>query len=138
MQRILLLVKALFFLGTLCGQDLPDKDSLLHIWENPSMADSTRMSAMYQLIDKHYKVKDPDSARQYSELLYQMALEKKSVTYQAKAQMLQGYAAMYLGNYEDAMIYTSKALALFEELEDLKGMSAAYNVLGVLNKEKGN
>lgn len=137
MQKGWIIIQVLFFVLPLWGQ-APDRDSLLQVWDDTSMADTIRMEAMYQLIDKHYNSIKPDSARLYSELLFDIAQKKGYTSYQAKAQLFLGNAMMNIGNYEAAERHAKKALELFEAANDRRGMSGVYNILGIVNKRIGN
>ena len=69
----------LLFLGTvltICpiwSQNLPPKDSLVQIWQDSSLTDGVRFTAMEDLIQYHYLRQKPDSARILSTQLNEQA-----------------------------------------------------------------
>ncbi|MCG8326874.1 MAG: tetratricopeptide repeat protein [Chitinophagales bacterium] len=138
MQKVYLIVLALWFTGSCLGQSLPDRDSLLSIWNDSTKEDTLRLEALFQMINNHYSSKLPDSARILSQLLYEKALEADAVRYQVKASYLVGNAFMHLGQYEASKAKLEEALLLSEQLGDHKWMALTLNSLSIVNQDLGD
>ena len=138
MQKVYLIVLALWFAGSCLGQALPDRDSLLSIWNDSAKEDTLRLEALFQTINNHYSSKLPDSARILSQLLYEKALEADAVKYQVKASYLVGNAFMHLGQHEASKAKLEEALLLSEQMGDHKWAALTLNSLSIINQDLGD
>ncbi|HWY10626.1 MAG TPA: tetratricopeptide repeat protein, partial [Bacteroidia bacterium] len=132
--------KILFFLlsVSLTQAQETNLDSLLHVWTNPALPDTIRMSALYDYTWDGYINTEPDSATYFGNLLNEMAKKNKSLKHQAKGIKTIGYANYIKGNLTIALDYYQQSMQLFEKA-GLK-LGAVNMQFGIANiyKMQGN
>lgn len=114
------------------------KDSLLRIWKNTSIADSLRANALSNLIFNEYQYKKPDSALLLIENLENFIQAKKLDKHQADALILKGNVFTVNGDNLKAIEYYQKALKNYETFHDSKGITTALNNIGRVYKSIWN
>ncbi len=123
--------------GLVLGDELSEKDSLMHIWQNPSAPGHQRLAAMDLLIEKYFNGRQPDSAKYYAQQLLDLALQEKDTLFQAKGLVLLASAASQLKMVGDVKSYALAALPLWQVLNDTIGLARTYNQLGISYKGFG-
>ncbi|MFN3917992.1 MAG: tetratricopeptide repeat protein [Flavobacteriales bacterium] len=112
-------------------------DSLWGVWSSPAQHDTNRLNAMKLISWNGYLFKKPDSAFYFAKAQYEFATQKKLRYYQAEALNTMGASHFFRSNYDSAVFYYNKCLAIREQIDDKKGVAAIYNNLGAIYKEQG-
>lgn len=108
-----------------------NQDSLLRIWDNISLADTTRLNAIHQL-GKHYLNLAPDSTIHYALIQIDFTQKKGFKEYKADALYNLGSAYEKKGELSVAIDYLENAYKLYEELENKKKIALTlYEIGGV-------
>ena len=123
-----------FVLYPLLGQ--VDTDSLKEVWNNNALPDSVRLKAINELAWEGYLFTRPDSAFYYAQLHYELAKRRGLKREMAVARNTQGTSFYMLGNYARAIDYFYQSLKIKEEINDLKGIAATLNNIGMINDEQ--
>lgn len=127
---ISLLVIGLFLPVSILQADDNERDSLLAIWNDQSLPDTSRMQGMFLLINTYYLNQIPDSAIFYSQQLNDMAQSSGSLFFRAHANSLLGNSLASYGSIEKGLPYLQKALEIWTELKHLPGIADMYRSLG--------
>jgi len=112
-------------------------DSLLSIWKNSSMLDTTRTNALHRVI-KTLVFTQPDSAIKLSEELHQFSEEKGLREMVAFSYKMKGVAQNVQGNYNGALENFNSSLGIYKNLKDTAGIIVIQNNLGVVYRKKGD
>lgn len=114
-----------------------NRDSLLEIWANTSLADTTRLKSIQKLavffINSH-----PDSSLFFANLELKYSVKVNNKKWQSKALNVIGNVFIMKSEYKKAFDYFQKCLVLAIELNDKKGIAAVYNNMGLINGNLGN
>ncbi len=113
-------------------------DSLLADWNNTSLSDTTRLEAISSYINEGFLYTQPDEAFKLAELAYDFALKKGLEQHMANALKLQGNSQYFLGNYQAAIGFFNRALALYNKLELPEQIATSLNGLGVVYANLGD
>jgi len=113
-------------------------DSLLSVWEDQSQHDTTRLNALDNFIWKGYLFTQPDSAFYLADLQYQFAKAKDLKIWIAKALRIKGITFSIKGDQKKSIIHFNQALAIYTEVDDLKGICSAYSNLGSAHRSRGD
>ncbi|MGK7389093.1 MAG: tetratricopeptide repeat protein [Candidatus Cyclobacteriaceae bacterium M2_1C_046] len=115
-----------------------DTDSLKEVWDNSTYPDSVRLQAINELAWEGYLFTKPDSAYFYAQLQFELAKEAGMQKEMAVARNTQGTSFYMMGNYARAVDYFYQSLKIKEEINDLKGIAATLNNIGMVNDEQGD
>lgn len=129
MKRIFYL---LFLLSSFDGRARVNLDSLLKVWNDTSLPDTTRLNAMTDISFDGYIYSDPDSAYYYAELQYQFATKVASKKYQAQALNTQGTTKYFKGDYVHAIDLFTRSLKIRAEIGDKRGEASCINNMGAI------
>ncbi len=134
-----LLAWAVFWLclGSLWAQDLGQKDSLKLRWRDVTVDNQERLDALSILIEDHFAVQDPDSARYYGEILLDLATELENPYAQGVGHFSVGQALLRLGQLKEARTRLLQAIEMWESLDFPEQLAEAYNLMGILLKRTG-
>lgn len=136
-MRIKLLILSLFI--SLCGfSQKAYLDSLWKVWNNPNESDSVRLRAMYDFAWDGYLYSQPDSSYYYSKQMFDFAVEKNQVEFQAKALNLQFNYFLAKGDLTKAAEKNDLGFKLREKIGDKIGMAVACTNYGVLYQIQGD
>lgn len=124
----------LFGMGSDC-QAQKNLDSLLIVWENPSMSDSARAGAYADYIYAAYLFSNPDSAAVLADELLQFSEKRNHLTGVGRAYYLLGLSEYNLGKYGSAMDLLQKSLGVLEKSGPLNVLTSPLNSLGILYTE---
>ena len=104
-------------------------DSLWAIYHNKTQSDTNRLKALYDIANSNL-VTNPYTAIALAQQELQFAEKTNQVKYKAKALNLIGVLHKNKGLYPDALDYFIKALNIFEEIKNKKGMGNCYANMG--------
>ena len=112
-----------------------NKDSLWLVYNNKSQTDTTRLKALYTLANS-YLDNNPYTAIVFAQLELQLAEKTNQPKYKAKALNLIGVLHKNKGLYPLALDYFLKALKIFEEIKDNRGIGNCYANMGNIYAEQ--
>jgi tetratricopeptide (TPR) repeat protein len=112
-------------------------DSLLSIWNNSSVLDTTRTNALYVVI-KDLVFTNPDSVIKLSQELYLFSEKRDLSSMVALSYKMKGIAQNVKGSYDAALDNLNLSLDIYKELKDTVGIIIVQNNLGVVHRKKGN
>lgn len=124
--------------NALCTLPPSEKDSLFSIWNNPQEEDSTRMNALRRYAWHGYLFSQPDSAFYFAHLHYDFAKEKKDSLQMSTALNVQATALNFQGDFNRAIEYYNRSLAINESINDLRGIGSILNNIGNIYRKQGN
>ena len=133
--------KLLFLLLTCSALSLSAKvkiDSLLFIWNNSTIHDTTRLEALQKVAWDGYLFTNPDSTFYYSQKIIDFATLKGNKKYIATGWNIQGASFSAKGDYYTAIKYYEKSLEINEEINDKERIAAALGNLGIVYKNLGD
>ena len=144
------LKKILLFLGLLClvmdafGQQGPGAkdsqgvvDSLRQAWENETLADSSRLKALHDMIRKGYVRKYPDSVIYFANQGLQLSEPRGLIRYQVQACLFIGAAHRDMGEIDQAYSCFWEGLELAQTIAYKKGIALGYSSLGLHHLNRG-
>ncbi len=130
---------SLFLLCGLQAQNAQQKDSLLTVWEDESLEDTTRLRALEQVGDYFFFSNlNPDSLRYYYGLMDEFASKKQNLYYKALAQYNLGITLNKQGAFASAEPYFQESFRISEQLKDTFSMAKTYNSLGNMYLRMGD
>lgn len=131
--QVMGLFMLLLFLDPLQAQ----QDSLLRIWKDRDRPDTVRMhaagEALRTLIYQH-----PDSALRLAMDMHETATSVGDRRRQAFALNFKGMAYVLMGNFYPAVVTYREMLALYEQLDDQRGVAGANSNLGAVFHQQGD
>jgi len=134
MKRLSIILGTTFLLlNTFCFSQ--NKDSLWLVYNNKSNADTTRLKALYDLANG-YLDNNPYTAIVFAQLELQLAEKTNQPKYKAKALNLIGVLHKNKGLYPLALDYFLKALKIFEEIKNNRGIGNCYANMGNIYAEQ--
>ena len=80
----------------------------------------------------------PDSAFYFAQMGYDFAEAVDNKKWMSTLLNTQGVSFYFKGNYERALEYYSKSLAIRKKLADKKGMGTSYGNIGNIYDDQGN
>ncbi len=99
-----------------------------NVWEDENAADSNRLDAIRKYAYDGYIYTNPDSARYFTQLMYDFALEKQHKKYQAKAKNIQGLSYFFQKKFDRAIKRFDESISISRELGDDGAVAnALYN-----------
>jgi len=135
MKKILTLVLILWSIG-LNAQN--KSDSLLSIWNNTELDDTTRLNALYTLSDQVFRELRLDSALSYAQIHYAFATNQGLIKQMGESANLQARINWNHRNYGEANRFFHKYIELLEYSDDKQKISATLNLLGILHGQMGD
>lgn len=121
-------------------------DSLMNIWNDEKLPDTTRLKAMDQYAWDGYLFTDPDSAFHYAQkeidFINARLNGKKKNTHLLKIKSsafnTQGASFHIRGNLARAVEYYTKCLKIKEEIGDKTGEASTLNNIGLIYKDQND
>ena len=95
-------------------------DSLWGVWNDKTQPDTNRLKAMKDIAWDGYLFSQPDSAFYFAQMGYDFAEARNNKKWMATSLNTQGISFAIRGNYEKALEYFSKSLAIRKEIGDKK------------------
>jgi len=134
-----------FFILSIQSFGQVNVDSLTSVWANKKNADTTRLNAMHEIAWKGFLFRMPDSALYYAGIQFDFAKKKGLKGEMARALKTKGVSFYLRQDFEKAIIFYQRSLALYEKAKmpngsigDEKGIASINNNLGVICQELGN
>ena len=112
-------------------------DSLLTIWNNNELEDTTRADAYKNYIVNYFLYNSPDSAYILAQEYYKFAKQEKLNYRMSTALLLQGLSKYFVDNYEEALDYFSRCLKLRITSGNQEGIASVFNNMGAVYQDKG-
>jgi tetratricopeptide (TPR) repeat protein len=119
------------------GPLIAQQDSLLRIWRDETRPDTVRMHAAGEAL-RTLIYQDPDSALRLSMDLHETATRAGDRGRQAFALNFKGMAYVLMGNFYPAVVAYREMLALYEQLDDRRGVAGAHSNLGAVFHQQGD
>jgi tetratricopeptide (TPR) repeat protein len=113
------------------------KDSLMAIWNNTSLEDTTRLAAIHKNIKENYIYINSDSAFYLAELEYQLAKKSNLLVHMGNALNTQGISYYLKSEYNKALIYFKKSLKIREEIGFENDITGTLNNIGAVTQAQG-
>lgn len=114
-----------------------NKDSLWSVWTDESQPDTIRLEAMMDFAWDGYLYSQPDSAYYFAQLHYDFAKRKGLKKQMGGAYNLMGVYFARRGDFDSALVYHSRNLAIGEELGDKRTMAIALNNMAIVLESQG-
>jgi len=130
-----LLIGFLFSGFLLKAQDQTKADSLINIFKNYSLDDSSRLLILKNIAFFHTSA---DSNIFYSKLLINEATQLSNSLFIAKGYFQLAYGHRLLGNYDEAIKILFSALKEYEILGDRNGVASSLNAIGDIYNVNNN
>lgn len=111
-------------------------DSLLSVFHNSQLEDTTRLKAMNRLA-KSYVFTQPDSAIHFAGQELEFAINKKLKLYQAESYQIFGNAYYVKQQIDTSISLYLKSIRLYQEVENQSGMASVHNNIGIMYEIKG-
>jgi two-component sensor histidine kinase len=128
MKKSLVIICVLFLLlSSFCFSQ--NKDSLWLVYNNKAQADTNRLQALYTLANS-YLDNNPYTSIVFAQLELQLAEKTNQLKYKGKALNLIGVLHKNKGLYPLALEHFLKALNIFEQIGDKRGMGNCYANMG--------
>lgn len=135
---MLLRTRAMLLAVVLPLAPLPaQQDSLLRIWQDTERPDNLRMKAAGEAL-RTLVYEHPDSALRLAMDLGDEAVAHGDRRRQAFALNFKGMAYMLMGNFYPAVVAYREMLALYQELDDRRGVAGAHSNLGAVFHQQGD
>jgi two-component sensor histidine kinase/tetratricopeptide (TPR) repeat protein len=115
----------------------PATDSLLKVWANASLPDSSRIDALDELA-YFYHERVPDSALYFADQLYAFGQARKDQEAMATALGHQGRYYAQKGNYDQARSLYLNAIQIWKARNNPRGVSGVLGKLGIMYYLKGD
>jgi len=115
-----------------------NQDSLFNIWLDKQQDDTTRITALATFINEGVLFSNPDSAHILSESLLNYSDKKNIITGKADALNFMGVSKILLGEYQQALGYFEKSLAISEKIRDKRRVSISLANIAVIYDNLGD
>ncbi|MBL4709848.1 MAG: tetratricopeptide repeat protein [Flavobacteriales bacterium] len=115
-----------------------DNKSLLEIWNNSSLQDTTRLQALENAIWENYLFSNPDSGFYYANLLQSFALDRDNDKYVANGLNIKGISYSLKDEHMRALAYYDSSLIIRRLIKDSVGVAASLNNIGISYKKIGD
>jgi tetratricopeptide (TPR) repeat protein len=112
-------------------------DSLWNIWHSKSTHDSLKVEAMSSIAWK-ILFTNLDSGFNLAQSQIELAIQSKSYKWEAQGYNIQGISFAIRGEFDKALIYFEKCLAIKINMKDSVGIAATTNNIAMLYENMGN
>lgn len=133
-----LIIQFIISMGLYSGYSNSKLDSLWNVWNNESLADSTRLKAIKKFAWDGYLFTQPDSAFYYAGIQYEFAKKCGNEKQMARALFTQGTSKLVQGKFELAEKIFQESVDISERIGDKAGASSTYNNIGVTHYYRGD
>jgi serine phosphatase RsbU (regulator of sigma subunit)/Flp pilus assembly protein TadD len=113
------------------------QDSLLNVWNNKQLQDTTRIKAIKQLAWQVYAFTNTDTAEMYAQMGFKLAEQKGNKKYMSMLLNTLGTISALKGNYTVAIQRLNKALNIQQQQQDFYGVAKTYNNIGYIFRNQG-
>ncbi|MCD6067642.1 MAG: signal transduction histidine kinase [Bacteroidetes bacterium] len=111
------------------GLNAQNNDSLLSVYHNKTLPDSTRLKAINDQARFYLNVL-PDSSELFAKEGLKLAQDSKQKKWESRLLNTIGLSFFYRGNYPASLDYYFRSLKIREELGDKPGIAASLNNIG--------
>jgi signal transduction histidine kinase/DNA-binding response OmpR family regulator/Flp pilus assembly protein TadD len=112
-------------------------DSLRGIWQDDTLHDSTRFSAVRILAKEGYLRSQPDTALYYAQQYFDLAKRKGLNNEMASALFVRADALSFKGDYDIALDFYQRSLKGYKETGDKKHIADVLNEIGNVYRNQG-
>lgn len=127
-----------FFLLASATFGAANSDSLLTIWENKALPDSSRIEAIAKFITYSVMSTNPDSAKSLNDELYIFSEMKKNDIGLSEAYNNYAKLSSFDADYNKALEYLYKGLAINKKLKSEGRIATTYSNIAYMNNYLGN
>jgi signal transduction histidine kinase/ActR/RegA family two-component response regulator len=129
------LVFTQLFLLSFCLPAQVNMDSLELVWNDKSLADTSRLQAVRQVVQFGYLFSRPDTAFDIAQGMYELADTAGYPKWMETARNYQGISMAIRGNHREAIKYFNYCLELNEQQGNQHRTAGSLNNIGLLYKE---
>ncbi len=115
-----------------------ESDTFDHFWNTSAVSDSLKLQSIHKAIWKNELFSDPEKAFRLAKKQYDLAEKAKRPAQMAKALNTQGVSFGLRANYQEAVSYYTKSLAIRREIGDRRGVANTLGNIGLSQREQGN
>ena len=113
-------------------------DSLWGVWNDKTQPDTNRLKAINDIAWDGYLFSQPDSAFYFAQMGYDFAEARNNKKWMSTSLNTQGISFAIRADYEKALEYYSKSLAIRKSLGDKKEVAGSYHNIGRVYEKQGN
>ena len=113
-------------------------DSLLTVWKNEKLPDSTRLAAIDQVAWSGYLFSKPDSAFFYAQIQYDFASQTGNKKQMGNALNTQAVSYSRRGEYPLSLEIHARSLEIRQEIDDQHGIAKTYMNMGPVYSNQGD
>ncbi len=113
------------------------KDSLWEVYNNPTNSDTNRIKTLQRILWTYMSTKPDTSFILAKQELILTQLTKHKVL-EGRALIDVGAALQTIGNFDEALVYYLKAIKIFENENNKRGLGAVCNNIGLLHQNQAN
>ena len=113
-------------------------DSLWGVWNDKTQPDTNRLKAINDIAWDGYLFSQPDSAFYFAQMGYDFAEARNNKKWMSTSLNIQGISFAIRADYEKALEYYSKSLAIRKSLGDKKEVAGSYHNIGRVYEKQGN
>ena len=113
-------------------------DSLLHVWKNEKLPDSSRLAAIDQVAWHGYLFSKPDSAFYYAQMQYDFASQIGNKKQMGNALNTQAVSYSRKGEYSTSLDFHARSLKIRREIGDMHGIAKTYMNMGPVYSNQGD
>ncbi|MCW8897227.1 MAG: tetratricopeptide repeat protein [Flavobacteriales bacterium] len=115
-----------------------NQDSLLAIWNNKSVQDTSRLIALEKISKDIFMFTDPDSSYYYSQIQLNFAKQKGLKKHISTALYTIGVSKYFVSEYDSALFYFNQSLIIDQKTNSKQGVANNLNNIALVYKEKGD
>lgn len=117
------------------AQDVPEDSIKQALATTSNPVEKTTLA--HQLVD-YYLRNHPDSTRKYLDVARKSSFEANDPKLQARTEVLEAILLMDLGEYDQSIVLSQKAISLSEKINDYSGLGSAHNLICNIYKVLGD
>lgn len=106
-----------------------ENDSLRGVWEDKTLADTTRLSAGFTLLNRLFN-EDPPAAQKMVKAYYELS-KKSTPLWQGQGSFQMAYAAFDDDRYQDAIYYYRNTINIYKRIHFYEELDACYGNLAL-------
>ena len=123
------LLTTLILTYVLSGLAQSDAGSLLANWQDESLSDTARLTALNAFILNSLLESDPDSAVRLADEGYNYAVRNELISAQGEALLIRGRAYNQQGQYEMAESDIMRSITIFDSLDQVVRLAESLSYL---------
>ncbi|MCB0380317.1 MAG: tetratricopeptide repeat protein [Flavobacteriales bacterium] len=115
-----------------------NQDSLMAIWNNKSVQDTSRLIALEKVSRDIFMFTDPDSCYYYAQLQLNFAKPKGLKKHVSAAFYTIGVSKYFVSEFDSALFYYNQSLVIDQKINNKQGAANNLNNIALVYKEKGD